>query len=135
MNELEELIKKYPKMFPEGFWFECGDGWYNILSSLLYRINTHEKNVRQNNGYRVRYGRDPIEYESVKIVQIKEKFGGLRFYYDGGDHYVHGAVALAEDLSYKICERCGNPGKPNKAGWIRTLCDKCEEERNAGTII
>lgn len=55
----------------------------------------HEKHVRQNNGYRVRHGRDPIQYKSVKIVQVKSKFGTLRFYIDGGDEYVRGAIAVA----------------------------------------
>jgi len=99
MNKLSELLEKYPHLFPERFFFECGDGWYNILSSLLYRIDKHEEHVRQNNAYRVRHGRDPITYQKVKIVQIKEKFSGLRFYYDGGDEYICGAVALAEDMS------------------------------------
>ena len=128
MNKLSELLEKYPHLFPERFWFACGDGWFNILSSLLYRINMHEKHVRQNNAYRVRHGRDPIKYESVKISQVKEKWGGLRFYYDGGDDYVSGAVALAEDLSYKTCEACGNPGKVSSGGWYRTRCDECREK-------
>ena len=127
MNELEELIEKYPDMFPERFWFECDNGWYNILSSLLYRINKHEEHVRQNNAYRVRHGRDPIEYKSVKIVQIKEKFGGLRFYFDGGDEYVCGAVALAEDMSYKTCEECGDPGTVAEKGRYRVRCQECRD--------
>jgi len=128
MSSLEELIQKYPEMFPEGFWFECGDGWYNILSSLLYRINKQEEYVRQNNAYRVRHGHDPIKYKSVKIVQIKEKFAGLRFYYDGGDDYVRGAVALAEDMSYKTCEECGDPGTVDGKGWLyRTRCQECRD--------
>ena len=125
MNELNEFIEKYPDMFPERFFFECGDGWYNILASLLWRINKHEEHVRQNNAYRVRHERDPIKYESVKIVQIKEKWAGLRFYYDGGDDYISGAVALAEDMSYKTCEECGNPGTLNKEGWYRVRCEAC----------
>ena len=125
MNELKELIEQYPDMFPERFFFECGDGWYNILSSLLWRIDKHEEHVRQNNAYRVRHGLDPIKYESVKIVQIKEKWAGLRFYYDGGDDYISGSVALAEGLSYKTCEACGNPGTLNREGWYRVRCEVC----------
>ena len=128
MNKLNELKDKYPQFFPEHFFFECGDGWHGILSSLLYRINKQEEHIRNQNAYRVRHGRDPIEYKSVKIVQIKEKWGGLRFYFDGGDDYVHGAVSLAEDLSYKTCEECGNPGKVSSGGWYRTRCDECREK-------
>ena len=128
MSELNELKEKYPQFFLENFYFECGDGWYNLLESLLYRINQQEEHIRNQNAYRVRYGRDPIEYKSVKISQIKEKWAGLRFYYDGGDDYVCGAVALAEDMSYKTCEACGNPGKVSSGGWYRTRCDECREK-------
>lgn len=127
IEELGLLKEKYPHLFPEHFFFECGDGWFNILSSLLYRINKHEEHVRQNNAYRVRHGRDPIKYKSVKIVQIKEKFGGLRFYFDGGDEYICGAVALAEDMSYKTCEECGDPGTVAEKGWYRVRCQECRD--------
>lgn len=58
----------------------------------------------------------------VVVDQVKEKFGGLRFYYSGGDEYISGLVSMAESMSYATCEECGNPGKPNIGGWIRTLC-------------
>lgn len=64
--------------------------------------------------------------ESVPQVvaeQVKEKFGGLRFYYRGGDEYISGLFAMAESMSYATCEECGNPGKPNEGGWISTRCD------------
>jgi hypothetical protein len=33
-------------------------------------------------------------------------------------------------LSYSICEHCGSfEGKPNKTGWITTLCPKCRKEQ------
>ena len=68
---------------------------------------------------------------TVKIVQVKEKFGGLRFYVDGGDEYTNGLIRVAEDASYETCEDCGVPGTLRKGGWWATLCDKCDEERNA----
>lgn len=58
----------------------------------------------------------------VVAQQVKEKFGGLRFYYSGGDDYISGLKSMAESMSYVTCEECGNPGKPNSGGWIRTLC-------------
>lgn len=56
--------------------------------------------------------------------QVKEKFGGLRFYHVNGDEFVMGAVALAERMSYTICEECGNAGRRRGGGWVRTLCDE-----------
>lgn len=66
--------------------------------------------------------------EWVRIAQIKEKFGGLRFYYDGGDDTIQGMVTMAEVWASRTCEQCGNKGKQRGGGWIRTLCDEHEAE-------
>ena len=64
----------------------------------------------------------------VTVAQVKEKFGGLRFYYNGGDDYVRGLVTMAESWADKTCEKCGNLGTHRHGGWIRTLCDAHEAE-------
>jgi hypothetical protein len=33
-------------------------------------------------------------------------------------------IAMAESMSYRICEECGDRGKMRGGGWVRTLCDK-----------
>ena len=53
----------------------------------------------------------PSKVHWVHIVQIKEKFGGLRFYYNGGDEHIHGMVSMAERWADHSCEKCGNKGK------------------------
>lgn len=58
----------------------------------------------------------------VVASQVKEKFGGLRFYYDGGDDYISGLSAMAESMSYVTCESCGKPGESTNGGWIKTVC-------------
>lgn len=65
-----------------------------------------------------------VEY-NVDVHQVKEKFGGLRFYTGGAPPEFHEAVRVAENESYRTCENCGNPGKPRGGGWIKTLCDDC----------
>lgn len=62
----------------------------------------------------------------VKILQIKEKFGTLRFYIAGGDDYIYGAIHLAESLSARVCEECGKPGQLRVRGsnWLYTACDE-----------
>jgi len=116
----DTLYEKYPDLFSNidnkhscmAFGIECNIGWYDILSSVCYRIKQYEKNKKS-------------DYYTVTFDQIKEKWGGLRIYHSGGDDYVDGVITMAEEMSYKICERCGCPGSPNKQGWIMTLCDKC----------
>lgn len=58
------------------------------------------------------------------MVQVKEKFGTLRFYC-GATEAIDKYVRLAERLSSVTCEDCGKLGKPNDSGWIRTQCDAC----------
>ena len=59
-----------------------------------------------------------------QTVQIKEKFGGLRFYINSASEEVHNRISEAEKLSYKVCEQCGEEGELRQdIGWWRTLCD------------
>ena len=71
------------------------------------------------------------EIKQVFAVQVKEKFGGLRFYINVGDDYINGAIMMAENMSYHICEECGAPGEPAGPGWILTLCEVHKKERQA----
>lgn len=135
----QQLYDKYPELFSNkdksimescmAWGIECGDGWYDILSSLCWKIKQQEDNIRSQTEYKqqkdVTY---TSNYYPVKFDQIKEKFGGLRVYFTGGDSYIEGLVSMAESFSYKICEVCGERGKPNKGGWISTLCDKCRNK-------
>ena len=136
-KELDEaLCAKYPKIFKDRHgdmketlmcWgFDVGDGWYKILDSLCGQIQhyTDWNNENHAKGY-TQYKQVP----QVVAVQVKEKFGGLRFYYNGGDDHIHGMVRMAESWAANTCEECGAPGKMRHGGWIRTLCDKHEEER------
>jgi hypothetical protein len=138
----DKLFEKYPELFINrtkspmescmSWGCEVGNGWYELLSSLCWRIFQHERNIADR--LRIRTKNDvpnnqsDIDYAPVKFDQIKEKYGGLRVYFSGGDDYIDGLVSMAEEYSYKICEVCGNSGKPNKGGWITTLCDSCRNK-------
>ena len=60
-------------------------------------------------------------------VQVKEKFGGLRFYISGGDDRVWDLIAWAESLSYHVCQDCSTmrTARLRNHGWMVTLCDAC----------
>jgi len=64
----------------------------------------------------------PDACPQVVATQVKEKFGTLNFYYDGGDDVIDGIVRMAESMSAVTCEVCGNRGERNDESWIRTLC-------------
>lgn len=110
----EYLKTTHPTMFTKHASCETGPGWFKIIKLLCKNIDDHVKwKNRQGN-----------LVEPVVVQQIKEKFGGLRFYYQGGDDYVRGLVTMAEEWADQTCETCGDPGIRRSGGWIRTLCDK-----------
>lgn len=77
------------------------------------------------------YKKPPFDKNRQVIAeQIKEKFGGLRFYVDNADDYVNGLISMAESMSYGICENCGTNQNvsQNKDGWISTLCEGCRKK-------
>lgn len=142
-QELQNILfEKYPQLFSNRtksrmescmYWgIECNNGWYELLSSICWRIFQHEQNIYERIATRNKFGtpndQSDLDYVAVKFDQIKQKFGGLRIYFSGGDDYIEGVVDMAEEYSYKVCETCGNSGKPNKGGWITTLCNSCRNK-------
>lgn len=138
----KQLCEKYPKIFANRHgdmretlmcWgFEHGDGWYNIIDQLCANIQSHidwqnrqRELLLKDNPHNVTI---PDEICQVVAVQIKEKFGTLRFYYDGGDDEISGMVRMAESMSSATCEECGDRGETRGPGWIRTLCEVHEAE-------
>ena len=122
------LVENFPLIYKkeEGsndpyslFGFECGDGWFRIL----YWLSKHIQNkIDQNNRWAEKYPDQYKKIEQVKAVQVKEKFGGLRFYYCGGDEQISAVVSFVEEISYSICETTGKfeDVGHNTKGWIKT---------------
>jgi hypothetical protein len=123
MREYDDFAKRmeeeYPAMFAGAYGgFAVGKGWWPIIEVLCANIQQHIDWAN----------RKEQVVEQVVVAQVKEKFGGLRFYYDGGDEQVHGMVRIAEAWANRTCETCCERGKQRGGGWIRTLCDKHEAE-------
>jgi hypothetical protein len=67
----------------------------------------------------------PGEGTPIKVAQVKEKFGGLRFYFEGGNDAspaIRTCIAAAAQESFHISEVCGQPGY--LMGYNRTRCDE-----------
>jgi len=85
------------------FGVETPDGWESLVRPLLEEANKRH----------------------IRIAQVKEKFGGLRFYHDGhADKAFSDMVQEAEDRSYATCTVCGKPGKLYGGGWILPFCEE-----------
>lgn len=137
MKKGKSLVEQHKAGFVDdlysAFNLDCGDGWYN----LIYELCTDIQKLLDESKMEV----------CIKVEQVKEKFGGLRFYYSlsfnedevsevGKNKQkderkellekVSKLVDSYEDKSYKICELCGNIGKLREdLEWMETLCDKC----------
>ena len=107
MSRFPNLFKEVPRAG-----FSIGDGWFPILETL-FPILEYEI-------LRLPYE----EHKGIYVAQIKEKFGGLCVYMNKSTPYMSGAIQMAENMSYSICETCGQPGKRRNSGWIKTLCTR-----------
>jgi len=120
------LYTRYPDIFADkdapptdslmGFGFCCGDGWFFILDNLCRCIQNHVEWRRKTD----------LDF-SVRAVQVKEKFGTLRFYITGGDAEVWGMIKAAEAMSRNVCEITGDIGRIKGGGWWATRSPECEE--------
>lgn len=134
-----KLYEKHARLFKRKVPFECRDGWYHILDKMMSKMNgyilSREKTIEWSKR-QVANGRPtapvPEPVPEVSIDQIKEKFGTLRFYYQGGDEVISGIVMMGESMSEVTCEECGNVGQVRSGSWIRTLCDQHHVKRSLG---
>lgn len=109
--------QKFLKLFPQCNAYELNKTFYKFVEKFRQR---YYKCCKYNKIYP----------PSVQIDQIKEKFGGLRFYYTGGDEQIRGMVYMAEYLCSKTCEVTGQPGTLcSRGGWLKTLSAEILEQQ------
>ncbi|MEK7090164.1 MAG: hypothetical protein AAB930_01100, partial [Patescibacteria group bacterium] len=74
-SHTEYLFKNFPFFHPEAplteslmaFGFECGDGWFGLIKKLCEKLKD-------------------LDLKDFRVTQVKEKFGGLRFYVGPIEH-------------------------------------------------
>ena len=95
--------------------FDVQVGWYPLIKNLIDELIT--------------LGWDK------QVTQVKEKFGGLRFYINGGSDEIYDKITKAEKLSHETCELCGKKGElRTKIRWFTTLCDEHYEQKHTPLI-
>jgi hypothetical protein len=142
---LEEFKAAFPDMFDNdymnnwgGCMFDLPRGWGEIVRKgceKLAKLDTHR----------------------IHVHQVKEKFGGLRFYYaeerlppgpkwlaneegwdlpeqgwcyavENAERWIGEIVDAMEQASYWVCDECGTTQNVTvEGGWIRTMCRSCRE--------
>lgn len=107
-----ELEKNYPLVYST--FPDCGFyplvGWHDIIRELSEKIQKYLEE-RGSNGFEVK--------------QVKEKFGGLRFYTNSVDTNIHAFILQAEEKAYKVCTECGKAAHTYKGS--TSLYKLCEE--------
>ena len=92
---------------------EHGPGWFPIIETLCIKLEALAETLEED--------------DRPHVVQIKEKFGGLRFYFEndlhGIDERFRHFVKHAYNQCAVACELCGKPGTLRRNPWIRVLCD------------
>lgn len=144
------LCEKYSELFRDRngdpaktamcWGFECGDGWYSLIDSicehLMADVNRLEDRIKaefykEEDKNKFREQLIEARKNIPVVVQIKEKFGGLRFYVDGATKEQFDYIQFAENFSYRICEDCGTTHDvmTYRCGWMKTLCEQHAAER------
>ena len=123
-EEFKLILDRYPHLFAKpNIGLGCGAGWWPALEDAFIEItgilNTYVG-------------------LSFNTAQIKEKFGGLRFYYDlhrkkgctltdelekDAREAIDAAVQKAENMAGVACEVCGQRGVRGGKHWLKTLCE------------
>jgi hypothetical protein len=150
MSPYEDYVAAIAGRFPQLFKHQVpeleiatGPGWDALPIELLEKL---DKLL------------DDEQAALFRVVQIKEKFAGLRMYYAVGERAekvvdvitpegvltmrtppqtepsfpretIDRLIAEAAARAKVTCERCGSPGTLRHGGWMQILCDRCEQTR------
>jgi hypothetical protein len=150
-DKFQQLVCDHPDLFQKAgdIEFSIGDGWFTIINTLCGLISHDLENAKSRLKYALENPNAKMgesvadlekkvaeEYDNLPtLTQIKEKFGSLRFYYDGGKEDINSYVHFAESMTCHTCEVCGSPGQRRNDGWIKVLCDKHHKETEVPDVV
>lgn len=118
----QKMVERWPTWFntegdvretamPWGFTHD--DGWFDLLWRLCEDLEPLVAEFER------------ATERQFEVLQVKEKFGGLRFYVNcRNDAAIRQRIGTAAQESFRTCEICGQPGELREGSWIKTLCDK-----------
>lgn len=124
--EYDALVDRYPEEIHHRIIYasmQCAsgisEGWYDLVLELDDAISKI--------------------YPLYTIDQVKEKFGGLRYYIgilpdilpQTQHDEIYRLISAAEEKSFKVCDVCGEAGKTLKIGQylMATRCEQHDKEK------
>lgn len=128
------LVKKYPFLKPslgygcdmhyhrsdykycyEETWLDClPPGWRKTFGKQLCK--------------EIKKAIDDNRLINYTVQQVKEKFGELCWYDEGGNKNTCEIVRKYEKLSRETCQICGKPATYMTHRWIGYYCEKCAKK-------
>lgn len=113
--------------------------FHNKVLNFLFGIPTYNELDAMDEGWKRNFGiqmmdelKEQLKKENYlhkfRIMQIKEKFGGLRFYVSSASDEVYKIISKYENMSFDICLSCGKPAEYITTGWISPYCGDCISE-------
>lgn len=140
--ENKKLCKRYPFLIPRNRWTDKTI-WDKRIRKHNWRYTEPYSYTELDDmpkGWRNAFGKHMCEeirtvlikgnylYE-YRVVQIKEKYGALRWYDNGAPtsiyHELQDIIYKYEEISAHTCIRCGKPATKISLGWISPWCDNC----------
>lgn len=104
----QELKRTHGRIIQRGL--ECDVGWVALITVLCDELQN---------------ATDQMGAPQIETLQVKEKFGALRFYARESSDYQRGLINLACAMSNCTCEQCGWPGSMwVSGGYFHTACEK-----------
>lgn len=118
----DKLVQEFPNLYADRnasmqvtcmCWGFPGDGWFDLIYDLSKKLEFMILLLPEE------------QRKEMKASQVKEKFGGLRFYMTLYNPEFEALIREAAQKSFHICEECGKPGQLIRAGWLYTACVDC----------
>jgi hypothetical protein len=121
-KELQEaLFRDFPNLYRErtdkrktnmAYGFCVGDGWEPIIRSLSQKLETMILALPE------------ADRETHWCMQVKEKFGSLRFYMNDQTSEMVSLIQEAEDAAAFVCSTCGR-SKKHTGMFMEPSCPGC----------
>ncbi len=127
IEDNKELCRKYPFLIPRNRFTDAIPEDFDYSWTELDAMP---------DGWRTAFGEQMCEeiaqalikdgyLEKYRILQIKEKYGELRWYDKGATQEVYDIIEKYSLRSTEICIECGKPATVITKGWIFPYCDDC----------
>lgn len=120
-DELEHMLRSAcPTIFSgDTISVGGGHGWFDLIMECSLKLEALNVTLPED--------------ERFTVAQIKEKFGGLRYYLDGKpNEQAYAIIQEAENKADKTCAQCGSEKNVHTRSdrWVYTICDACEMLKN-----